>query len=399
MQVSKRVSAVTASVTLTISSKAKKMKKEGKRIIDFSAGEPDFNTPEPAQKAAIKAIEENYTRYTPVAGSEELIKAISSKFKEDNNLTYSPSQIVVANGAKQIIFNALQVVCNPGDEVILPLPYWVSYPEQIRLAGAVPVYIELEFDKGLKIDAEQLKKAIHPEKTKAIILNTPHNPTGGMFEKKELEKIAEVVEDFSILIISDEIYEDFVYEIPHVSFASLGDSVYKKTLSVNGVSKTYGMTGWRIGYAGGSEELIRAMTKFQSHSTSCASSISQRAALGALTSFNKQDINHLIKEFFQRRKIIKENLKKIKGVKVNKPQGAFYIFPDFSDFLGASYEKKEIKNSIDLADYLLEEAGIAVVPGSAFGLEGYLRISYAVSTEEIKEGIEKMKYALDKLRR
>jgi len=269
MRVSNRVASLTPSATLAISAKAKQMRKEGKRIIDFSAGEPDFNTPEPVQTAAIKAIQENYTRYTPVAGSGELIQAISKKFREDNNLDYSPSQIVVGNGAKQIIFNALQVVCNPGDEVIVPMPYWVSYPEQIRLAGATPVYIYLEFEKELKIDTEELKRVIHPEKTKAIILNTPHNPTGGVLSRGELEKIAAIVEDLPILVISDEIYEEFIYEVPHVSFASLGENLYRKTLTVNGVSKTYGMTGWRIGYAGGPEEIIQAMIRLQSHSTSC----------------------------------------------------------------------------------------------------------------------------------
>lgn len=397
MQISKKVAAVTPSLTLAVSAKAKRMKKEGKRIINFSAGEPDFGTPEPAQKAAIKAIGENYTKYTPAAGSEELVQTISRKFKQDNNLNYPPSQIAVGNGAKQVIFNALQVVCNPGDEVILPIPYWVSYPEQIRLAGATPIYIELEFGKELKIDPEGLRRVIHPEKTKAIIINTPHNPTGGVFSRKELEKIARVIEDFSILVISDEIYEEFVYQAPHISFASLGENLYGKTLTVNGVSKAYSMTGWRIGYAGGPEDIIQAMIRFQSHSTSCASSISQRAALEALN-LNRQEVKKQVEEFSRRRKFVKEGLKKIKGVKVNKPQGAFYILPDFSDFLGISHGGKEIKSSLGLANYLLEEVGVAVVPGSAFGMEGYVRVSYALSIEEIREGLEKMKYALDKLR-
>lgn len=399
MRISKRVASLTSSLTLAINAKAKKLRKEGKRIINFSAGEPDFGTPEPVRRAAIKAIEENFTRYTPVGGMEELIQAIIEKFSKDNNLHYTPSQIVIGNGAKQIIYNALQVVCNPGDEVIIPLPYWVSYPEQVRLAGAVPVYISLEFEKELKVDPEELKRAIHPEKTKAIILNTPHNPTGGVFPEEELRKIAEVIEPYPILVISDEIYEDFVYETRHVSFASLGDTISEKTLTVNGVSKTYSMTGWRIGYAGGPENIIQTMIKLQSHSTSCASSISQKAALAALNQ-PRVEIKKWIEEFDHRRKILKEGLKKIKGVKVNKARGAFYIFPDFTNFLGTVYEKKGqiIRNSVDLASYLLEEAGVATVPGSAFGLEGHLRISYAVSPEEIKEGLEKMRSALIKLR-
>jgi len=397
MQISKRAASVSSSLTLSINAKAKKLKKEGRRIINFSAGEPDFETPEFVKRAAIKAIEENFTRYTPVGGTEELIQTIVEKFKQDNGLHYTPSQIVVGNGAKQIIYNALQVVCNPGDEVIIPIPYWVSYPEQVRLAGAVPVYISLEFEKELKIDQEELKRAIHPEKTKAIILNTPHNPTGGVFTREELEKIARVIEPYPILVISDEIYEKFVYETPHVSFASLGDTIKGKTLTVNGVSKTYSMTGWRIGYAGGPEKIIQAMIRLQSHSTSCASSISQKAALAALDESNEK-IKRLIKEFDHRRKIIKDGLKKIKGVKVNKPQGAFYIFPDFTNFLGIVYDKGQIRNSIDLASYLLEEAGVATVPGSAFGLEGHLRISYAVSLGDIKEGLKKIRSALDKLR-
>lgn len=397
MRLSKKMATLTPSFTLSISARAKKMRKEGKRIINFAAGEPDFDTPQPVQEEAIKAIKENYTRYTPVAGCEELIQAVIKKFKEDNDLEYSPSQIIVGNGAKEIIYNALQVVCNPGDEVIVPIPYWVSYPEQVRLAGAVPVYVDLDFEKGLKINLEALKKAIHPDKTKAIILNTPHNPTGGVFEKEELEKIAEVLEDKEILVISDEIYEEFVYETPHVSFASLGENLYRKTLTVNGVSKTYGMTGWRIGYAGGPEEIVQAMINLKSHSSSCASSISQRAALAALQ-MNKEIVKKYIQEFSIRRKLVKDGFKKIKGVKINKAQGAFYLFPDFSEYLGTFYNKYQIRSSVDLANFLLEEAQVAVVPGAAFGLEGYMRISYALPPDQIKEGIEKTKQALDKLR-
>jgi len=397
MEISQRVATTAPSSTLAISAKAKQMKKDGKKIIIFSAGEPDFNTPEAVKKIAIKAIKENYTRYTPTAGNQELIIAISKKFREDNDLNYSPSQIVVGNGAKQIIFNALQTVCNPGDEVIIPTPYWVSYPEQVRLAGAIPVYVELEFEKEFKIDPEKLKRAINPKKTKAIILNTPHNPTGGVFSKKDLEKIAQVVENIPMLVISDEIYEEFVYETPHISFASLTKDLYKKTLTVNGTSKTYGMTGWRIGYAGGPENIIQAMIKTQSHSTSCASSISQRAAFGALN-LPKQEVKNRIKEFSQRRKLIEKKIREIKGVKVNRTKGAFYVFPDFTEFLRTSCGEKQIKNSLDLANYLLEEAGVAVVPGSAFGLENYLRFSYTLPPEEIKEGLEKIKQAIDKLR-
>jgi len=398
MQISKRTASIRPSLTLAITAKAKKLRQEGKKIINLAAGEPDFDTPEPIQKAGVKAIEENFTRYTPVAGIGDLIEAIIKKFKQDNNLDYLPSQIVVGSGAKQIIYNAIQAVCNPGDEVIIPTPYWVSYPEQVKLAGGVPVYVSLDFEKELKINLEELKRVIHPEKTKAIILNTPHNPTGGVFSKDELEKIAQIIEPYPILVISDEIYEKFSYEVPHVSFASLGESVYKKTLTVNGVSKTYGMTGWRIGYAGGPEEIIQAMIRIQSHSTSCASSISQKAAVAALSQ-STGECTKWIGEYEHRRKIVKDRLKKIKGVKINKPQGAFYIFPDFTNFLGLTYEKGQIKNSFDLANYLLEEANVAVVPGSAFGAEGYLRISYAVSEEEIKEGLERMREALDKLRR
>lgn len=396
MRMSKRVASVRPSLTLSINAKAKKMKKEGRKIINLSAGEPDFGTPEPIGEAAVRAIEENFTRYTPVAGTEELIQSIIKKFSQKNNLKYLPSQIIVGNGAKQVIYNAIQAICNPGDEIIIPTPYWVSYPEQVRLAGGIPVYISLEFDKELKIDLDELRRAIHPEKTKAIILNTPHNPTGAVFTKEELKKITKMLEPYPILVISDEIYEEFVYETSHVSFASVEEDLIKKTLTVNGVSKTYSMTGWRIGYAGGPEELVKAMIRLQSHSTSCASSISQRAALAALNQ-PEEEIKKRIREFDRRRKLVKEGLKKIKGVKINKPLGAFYIFPDFSYFLGTSYQKGVIRNSLDLANYLLEEAEVAVVPGLAFGAEGYLRISYATSLEEIKEGLERMKWALDKL--
>ena len=396
MQVSRRASSVRPSLTLSINAKARRMIQEGRKVINLSAGEPDFNTPEPIGRAGIKAIQENFTRYTPVKGSEDLIQSIVEKFKQKNKLNYSPSQIIVANGAKQIIYNAIQAVCNPGDEVIIPTPYWVSYPEQVRLAQAVPVYVSLEFEKELKIDIEELKRAIHPEKTKVIILNSPHNPTGGVFTEEELRKIAEVLEPYPILIISDEIYEDFVYEMPHVSIASLGESIARKTLTVNGVSKTCSMTGWRIGYAGGPEEIIQAMTKIQSHSTSCACSISQKAAVAALNQ-PEEEIKKRTKEFDKRRKLIKEALKKIKHVKINKPLGAFYIFPDFSYFLGREYSNGVIKNSLDLANYILEKAEVAVVPGSAFGAEGHLRISYAASSEEIKEGMKRIRWALSEL--
>ncbi len=396
MHVSRRVSSIRPSLTLSINAKARRMIQEGRKVINLSAGEPDFNTPEPIGRAGIKAIQENFTRYTPVKGSEDLIQSIVEKFKQKNKLNYSPSQIIVANGAKQIIYNAIQAVCNPGDEVIIPTPYWVSYPEQVRLAQAVPVYVSLEFEKELKIDIEELKRAIHPEKTKVIILNSPHNPTGGVFTEEELRKIAEVLESYPILIISDEIYEDFVYEMPHVSIASLGESIARKTLTVNGVSKTCSMTGWRIGYAGGPEEIIQAMTKIQSHSTSCACSISQKAAVAALNQ-PEEEIKKRTKEFDKRRKLIKEALKKIKHVKINKPLGAFYIFPDFSYFLGREYSNGVIKNSLDLANYILEKAEVAVVPGSAFGAEGHLRISYAASSEEIKEGMKRIRWALSEL--
>jgi len=396
MHVSRRVSSIRPSLTLSINAKARRMIQEGRKVINLSAGEPDFNTPEPIGRAGIKAIQENFTRYTPVKGSEDLIQSIVEKFKQKNKLNYSPSQIIVANGAKQIIYNAIQAVCNPGDEVIIPTPYWVSYPEQVRLAQAVPVYVSLEFEKELKIDIEELKRAIHPEKTKVIILNSPHNPTGGVFTEEELRKIAEVLEPYPILIISDEIYEDFVYEMPHVSIASLGESIARKTLTVNGVSKTCSMTGWRIGYAGGPEEIIQAMTKIQSHSTSCACSISQKAAVAALNQ-PEEEIKKRTKEFDKRRKLIKEALKKIKHVKINKPLGAFYIFPDFSYFLGREYSNGVIKNSLDLANYILEKAEVAVVPGSAFGAEGHLRISYAASSEEIKEGMKRIRWALSEL--
>lgn len=398
MQVSKRVASVRPSLTLAVTAKANRLKQKGKKIINLAAGEPDFNTPDLVCRAAMQAIEANFTRYTPVAGSNELIQAIIKKFGEDNNLNYSPSQIVVANGAKQIIYNAIQAVCDPGDEVIIPTPYWVSYPEQVRLAGATPVYVALDFEKELKIDLEELKRVIHPEKTKAIIINSPHNPTGGVFPGEELEKIARVVESYPLLVISDEIYEKFSYEVSHISFASLGEEIYKRTITVNGVSKSHSMTGWRIGYAGGPEEIIQAMIGVQSHSTSCASSISQKAAIAALNQYNL-DGGIQIKEFDQRRQLVKDRLKKIKGVKINKPQGAFYIFPDLTNFLGMTYEGGQIRSSVDLANYLLEEAGVTVVPGSAFGMEGYLRVSYAASIEEIREGLEKMRSALDRLRR
>ena len=394
--ISQRLSRVAPSATLAISTRAKEMLREGRKVVNLSVGEPDFDTPTFIKEVAIQALREGFTKYTPVAGIPELIQAIREKFERDNNLSYSNSQIMVSCGAKEVLYNTFQAICNQGDEVIIPSPYWVSYPEQVKLAGGVPVFVSLDFQRGLRLERERLRQAISP-RTKALVLNSPHNPTGGVFSLEELEEIAELAVTQDFLIITDEIYEKLIYQGTHVSIASLGKEIEKKTITINGVSKTYSMTGWRIGYAGGPEEIIEGMKKIQSQSTSCANSIAQKAAMGALLG-PQDDVEKARREFEKRGQVILDRVSQIEGMTCPKPQGAFYIFPDISSFLGTFDGDWIIRNSVDLAKYLLEKAEVATVPGSAFGADNHLRLSYAASLDQINEGVDRIKEALGNLK-
>ncbi len=394
--VADRVKEIGASPTMMVAAEAKKLKAEGVDVIDLSMGEPDFHTPNSIKAAGINAIEENRTRYTLNQGTNELRIAISAKLKRDNNLDYNLNEIIVSNGAKQSVYNSILATVNPGDEVIIPAPYWVSYPAMVSLAGGKNVVIETNESTGFKVTAEQLNAAI-TSKTKMLILCNPSNPTGSAYTKTELEKLAEVVLKNNFYVLSDEIYEKLVYDdFKFVSFAALNPEIKKKTILVNGISKTYAMTGWRIGYTAGPENIISAINKIQSHTTSHASSISQHAAIEAVAG-PQYVISEMLEEFRNRREYFYNELTSIKGITCYKPEGAFYLFPNISHYLHTKSDVLKVENSFDFAMHLLYEAHIAAVPGSAFGSEGYLRMSYATSMDHLHEAIFRLKKALNKI--
>lgn len=394
--ISQRAKNIKPSPTLAVDSKAKEMKAKGLDVVNFGVGEPDFDTPPHIKEAAMKAIKEGFTKYTPVGGIDELKEAIIEKFERDNALKYSKENIIVSCGAKHSLYNIAQAIFNPGDEVIIPSPYWVSYPDQVILNDAVPVFVETYEEDNFTLRPEILKQKITP-RTKALILNSPSNPTGFIYDKKTLQEIAEIALKNNIYIISDEIYEKLIYEgHQHISIASLDEEIKNKTIVVNGVSKSYAMTGWRIGYAAGPVEIIKAMTKIQSQSTSNPTSIAQKAAVAALR--GPQDcVEQMRTEFEKRRNYLVEQLNKIKGFSCKMPQGAFYAFPNIKEILKKKAGTHELNTSMDLSIYLLEKAQVALVPGSAFGAEEYLRISYATSLENLKKGIERIKKALEEI--
>ena len=356
-------------------------------------GEPDFPTPANVKEAAKRAINEDRTGYTHHAGIKELREAVAGKLKRENNLLYNINNIITSNGAKHCLFNALQSLVNRGDEVIIPSPYWVSFPQMVKLAGGKPVIIRMEEKNGFKILPKQLIEAI-TNRTKAIILCNPSNPTGSVYKGEELESIADIAVKHNLYVIADEIYERLVYdEFQFVSIASLNEKIKNKTVVINGVSKAFAMTGWRIGYAAGPEEIIRAMSIIQSHSTSNPPTISQFAAIEALNG-TQETIESMRNEYEKRRNYIYASITAIERVTCNKPQGAFYLFPNFSAFLGKSIKKQQINNSLDLAMLFLKEAKVAVVPGSSFGAEGFIRISFAASMEGLEEGVKRIKSLL-----
>ena len=393
---SNRAKSLKPSPTLAINAKAKSMQSQGIHVISFGAGEPDFDTPKNIKQAAVRAIEEGFTKYTAVGGIDELKDAVIHKFQRDNQLTYKRSQILVSCGGKHSFYNLAQALFDQGDEVIVPAPYWVSYPPMVSLAGAVSILSETKEENGFKMTPEDLRKAVTP-KTKALILNSPSNPTGSAYTKGELEWIAEIAISRNFFVISDEIYEKIVYDgFEFISIASLGEEIKKRTIIVHGVAKTYAMTGWRIGYAAGPEEIISAMSNIQSQSTSNPTSISQKASVEALIG-PQEEVAKMVSAFSQRRNYIVDRLNKIPGVSCFNPAGAFYAFPNFSPYYGKSYQEKKISNSTNLADFFLDVARVAVVPGIEFGADPFERLSYATSMENIKEGVNRIEEALKKL--
>jgi aspartate aminotransferase len=391
-----RVAKVKPSETLAITAKANALRAQGRDVIGFGAGEPDFDTPDHIKKAAIQAIEAGFTKYTPVGGTDELKDAIINKLKVDNHLEYKRSQIVVSCGAKHTLYNLAQALFEEGDEVIIPAPYWVSYPDIVVLAGGTPVILQTLEKDGFKVKPQQLKLAI-TGRTKAVILNGPSNPTGAAYSPDDLKALAAVLADTDIFIISDDIYEKILYaDYPFANIAMVDQRLKDRTIVVNGVSKAYAMTGWRIGYAAGPEEIIGAITKIQSQNTSNPASISQKASVAALNG-DQSVVAMMVGEFKKRRDYIVAALNDISGVRCLMPEGAFYVFPNVSAMYGRSCSGRKITNSTEFIEYLLDEANVATVPGAAFGSDDHIRLSYATSLKNIEEGVKRMKNAIAKL--
>ncbi len=385
---------IAPSITLEITAKAKAMKDSGIDVISFGAGEPDFNTPENIQNEGIRAIKDGLTRYTPASGIVELKKAICEKLKADNGLEYKPSNIIISSGAKHSIHNALMAILNPGDEVIFAVPYWVSYPELVRLADGIPVYIETEEENDFKFNVDDLNRVL-TNKTKAIILNSPSNPTGSIYTEEELRDIAEWAVKNNIFVISDEIYEKLIYDGKnHVSIAAINEDIKRLTILINGMSKSHAMTGWRIGYAAAHEDIVKVMSNIQSHATSNPCSISQYASVIGLLG-DQSSVEEMKKHFVERRDYMAETINSIKGLSCRKPEGAFYIMVNFTQLIGKTIKGKVINSSLDFANLLLDEGKVAVVPGIAFGDDKYVRLSYATSLENIKKGLERIKQIVE----
>ena len=396
MTISERARRANPSPTLAIGAKAKQMRAEGIDVVDFGTGEPDFDTPQNVKDVTIGAIEAGMTKYTATSGIPELKEAICAKLKRDNGLDYAPSQIIVSNGAKHSIYNTVLALCDPGDEVIVPSPYWVSYPEMVKLAEGTPVYVRTDESTGFRMTPDTLRSAVTP-KTKILILNSPSNPTGAVYTRSELEEIAAIAVDKGFYVISDEVYEKLVYDgNEHVSIASFNEGVKKLTVTINGLSKSHSMTGWRIGYAAAEQEIVSGMTRIQDNSTSNPVSFVQTGAVEALN--GPQDFTAMmVREFNERRKAIVSGLNAIPGIACPNPGGAFYVFPNISGLLGKSHNGREIAGSDSLAAYLLEEARVAVIPGSGFGTDRNIRLSYATSMENIEKGLARIGEAVSEL--
>lgn len=389
-KLSKKGLEISPSVTLEITAKAKAMKDAGIDVVSFGAGEPDFNTPKNIQKEGIRAIEEGLTRYTPASGIVELKKAICEKLHKENNLEYKPGNIIVSSGAKHSIYNTLMAILNPGDEVIVAVPYWVSYPELIKISGGNPVYIETKEENDFKFTISDLDHVL-THNTKAIILNSPSNPTGSIYSEEELKAIADWAVKNNIFVISDEIYERLVYDgEKHISIASFNEDIKNLTIVINGMSKAYAMTGWRIGYTAAHEDIIKVMSNLQSHTTSNPCSMSQYASVEGLLG-DQSSVEDMKKHFEERRNYMADTINSIKGLSCRKPKGAFYIMVNYTQLLGKTVKGITINSSLDFAKLLLEEGKVAVIPGIAFGDDKYIRLSYATSMENIKKGLGRIK--------
>lgn len=392
-RVSARVRALKPSETLALSARARELRARGERVVSFAAGEPDFDTPVHIQDAAVEAIRAGHHRYTDVGGVPALRAAIAEKLRKDNGVTYTPREVVVSNGAKHSIWNALFALLEPGDEVLIPVPYWVTFPEIVRLCGGEPVFVTPR-GGGLKVSAEDLERAATP-RSRALILNSPNNPSGAVYGREEIAAIAAFAGKRDLAVVSDEIYERLVYGgTEHVSIASLGEDARSRTVLVNGVSKTWAMTGWRIGYAASPPEIAEAMERLQGQSTSNPASVSQQAALKAITG-DDAPAEAMKRRFAARRDLAIARIARFAGVRLVPPDGAFYVFPDFSERIAAA--RNGVSNSAQLCDYLIDEAKVVCVPGAAFGMEGHVRISYAVSERDLEEGLDKIDAALGRM--
>lgn len=397
MELSNKAKQINPSITLEITAKAKELKELGVDVVSFGAGEPDFNTPQNIIDAAVKAMEEGKTKYTPTNGVLELRKAIARKLKEDNGLNYKENQIVVSTGAKQSLANAFMSILNNEDEVIIPIPYWVSYPELVKLSGGVPIYVNTKKENDYKYTIEELNKVV-TKNTKAILLNSPNNPTGSIYSREELLDIANFAKENDLIIISDEIYEKLIYDNKqHISIASLNEDAYNRTIVINGLSKTYAMTGWRVGYCACNEKIAKLMTAIQSHVTSNINSISQYAAIEALNG-SQESIKSMIVEFEKRRNYMIDRISKMNNITFIRPSGAFYIMVCIKEYFGKSINNNVINSSLEFSKSILEEEKVAVIPGIAFGLDDYIRLSYATSLEIIQEGLDRIENYLSKLK-
>ena len=397
LTLSRKAQAVKPSSTLAITAKAKEMRASGIDVVGFGAGEPDFNTPDNVCEAAIKAIHDGFTKYTPASGTNELKEAISRKFKEFNKLDYAPNQIVISNGGKHSLTNIFTAILNPGDEVIILAPFWLSYPEMVKMADGVPVIVYGTKENGYKVTAEQIKAAC-TDKTKAVIINSPSNPTGMIYNREELQAIADVVVEQDIYAVADEMYEYLIYGgEEHVSIASLGEEIYKRTITCSGLSKSYSMTGWRLGYTGSSVEIAKLMSSVQSHATSNPNSIAQKAAVEALN--GPQEALAEMKEAFNaRREYMFKRVSAMPYVEVQEPKGAFYLYVDLGSAIGLSYKDRVIANAADAADVLIQEFATAVIPCADFGGPNNIRLSYAISMEEIAKGLDRIESFLNELK-
>ena len=391
-----KVGRLEGSQTLAFTMKAEEMRRRGIDVVSLTVGEPDFPTPPHVKMAAVRAIDENFTKYTPNAGIPELLQAIVKKFREENNLVFDPSQILVSCGGKHSCYNALQAICNPGDEVVIPAPYWVTYPEIVKLVDAKPIVVATTLESNFKLSPLQLRKAINA-KTKAFIFNSPCNPTGSVYSQGEIEELADVIKETGIYVISDEIYEKIVYDgVRHFSIGSVKE-IRDQVITVNGVSKGYSMTGWRIGYLGAPEPVARAAAKIQGQVTSNASSISQKAATAALAG-PQTEVGTMLEQFKRRREFVYGKLSRIQGLSLCEPKGAFYLFPSVEKFTGKRVDGELLRNDEDICHFLLEKEHVAAVPGSAFGARNFLRISYACSMRDLEKGVARLASGFRKLR-